>query len=74
MGRLIILLLVIVTVIVLWKGFGPGSGNRALPSGERRRLDRRSPAPAVGQKAPDDDPDFLWGRKPPTTTRTSSGS
>ena len=63
MGRLIILLLVVVTVIVLWKGFGPGSGNRALSGGDRRPLGRRSPAPAVERKGPDDDPDFLWQLK-----------
>ena len=51
MGRLILLVLVIVTIIVLWKAFvstpkrGVGGGNTERPA-----------AP----KGPDDDPDFLW--------------
>lgn len=68
MGRLVILVLVIVTVIVLWKAFGPktwnngegpsnGSGNGQFP-----QLGRQKRKP-VERKGPDDDPDFLWNLK-----------
>jgi len=53
-GRLIILILVIVTVIVLWRAFGPGSGDRV---NGRRSLDK---TPKKEVKGPDDDPDFMW--------------
>ncbi|MBC3186093.1 hypothetical protein H7347_05820 [Corynebacterium sp. zg-331] len=52
MGRLLLVALLIVTAVLLWKAFGPGTWNRpGLPG-------RRSEPPAI--KGPDDDPDFLW--------------
>ncbi|MEJ6549190.1 hypothetical protein PQI66_06510 [Corynebacterium sp. USCH3] len=65
MGRLVIVVLVIVTVIVLWKAFGPktwnttsrGSQNTQFPS-----LGRQKPRQST-TKGPDDDPDFLWNIK-----------
>lgn len=68
MGRLVILVLVIVTVIVLWKAFGPktwnngaGSGNGS-DNGQFPQLGRQKRQP-VERKGPDDDPDFLWNLK-----------
>lgn len=58
MGRLIILILVIVTVIVLWRAFGPGSKSRIEASRGRGRLTRPATTPEI--KGPEDDPDFLW--------------
>lgn len=59
MGRLIILILVIVTIVMLWKAFGPGRGNSSsvgqLGRRQNRQLDQQPRA-----KGPDDDPDFLW--------------
>jgi hypothetical protein len=54
-GRLIILILVIVTVIVLWRAFGPGSGDR-INGGQRSA----GKTPKKQVKGPDDDPDFMW--------------
>lgn len=54
MGRLIILILVIITVIVLWRAFGPGSSSRI----NGQSSSGRAPAPQV--KGPEDDPEFLW--------------
>lgn len=64
MGRLAILLLVIVTIIVLWKAFGPKTWNK-------QGLDQKKQFPQLGRqknkevtaKGPDDDPDFLWNIK-----------
>lgn len=50
MGRLIFLLLIVLTAVLLWKAFGPSTwkrGNAARPQ-------------ALPPKGPDDDPDFLW--------------
>ena len=55
MGRLIILILVIVTVVVLWRAFGPGSNARV--NGGRRAVKGTPKKQVTG---PDDDPDFLW--------------
>lgn len=64
MGRLVILLLIIVTIVVLWKAFGPGSSVRR---GSDRGSGQWSGLRGRGQKqvgstpaGPDDDPDFLW--------------
>lgn len=64
MGRLVILLLIIVTIVMLWKAFGPGSGTRLpKPNGAggakifRNRNQRQVEAKPAG---PDDDSDFLW--------------
>jgi len=63
-GRLVILLLIIVTIVVLWKAFGPGSGVRRSSdrgsgqwSGLRGRGQKQVDSTPAG---PDDDPDFLW--------------
>ncbi|HIW90902.1 MAG TPA: hypothetical protein H9870_04485 [Candidatus Corynebacterium avicola] len=68
MGRVVLLLLIIVTVIVLWKAFGPktwnngaGPGNGA-DKGQFPQLGRQK-REAVERKGPDDDPDFLWNLK-----------
>lgn len=60
MGRLVILALIIVTIVVLWKAFGPGSGARGN-SGQTFGLRGRGQK-QVGSKpaGPDDDPDFMW--------------
>lgn len=59
MGRLIVFILVVITLVMLWKAFGPGSGN--TPSmgrlGQRRDPEIEQKPRAKG---PDDDPDFLW--------------
>lgn len=65
MGRLVILLLIIVTIIVLWKAFGPGSGarygNKGLNTGEwKKNLGGKKKQQEISAKGPDDDPDFLW--------------
>lgn len=64
MGRLVILILIIVTVIVLWKAFGPGSRSGAsaqgrVGAGEWKNLGRKKQQ-EITRKGPDDDPDFLW--------------
>ena len=59
MGRLLLLVLIIVTIVLLWKAFGPGSGG----SGEARGVNifgRKKEQPELRAKGPDDDPDFLW--------------
>lgn len=53
MGRVVIFILVVVTLVVLWKAFGPGSWNQ----GQRRLRDDVQP-PQI--KGPDDDEEFLW--------------
>lgn len=53
MGRVVIFMLLVVTVVVLWKAFGPGSWNQ----GQRRLQDNPQP-PQI--KGPDDDEEFLW--------------
>ena len=53
MGRLILLALIILAVVLLWKAFGPGSGNRAGAG-----LNRPAERPEI--KGPDDDEEFLW--------------
>lgn len=63
-GRLVILVLIIVTVIVLWKAFGPGSRTGTstrgrMGSGEWKNLGRKKQQ-ELPTKGPDDDPDFLW--------------
>ncbi|WP_293770171.1 hypothetical protein [uncultured Corynebacterium sp.] len=49
MGRIVLLLLIVVTVVLLWKAFGPSTWRKELNTGER---------PAI--KGPDDDEQFLW--------------
>lgn len=73
MARLLIFALIVVTVVLLWKAFGPqtwgaGSSSRRPASGGRfgSRLGRggsQSGAVASAPKGPDDDPDFLWNIK-----------
>lgn len=53
MGRLILLALIILAVVLLWKAFGPGSGDRAGAG-----LNRPAERPEI--KGPDDDEEFLW--------------
>jgi hypothetical protein len=65
MGRLVIVVLVIVTVIVLWKAFGPKTWNttsRTPKDNQFPSLGRQKNRPVV-TKGPDDDPDFLWNIK-----------
>lgn len=49
MGRILLFLLIVITIIALWRAFGP-----TLQS----RRQRPQPLPA-----PDDNPDFLWTLK-----------
>lgn len=71
MGRVILVVLVIVTVIVLWKAFGPKTWNNA-PGGSQKsqfpplgiQKNRGGKGSGgTGAKGPDDDPDFLWNIK-----------
>ena len=57
MGRLVLLLMVIVTVVLLWKAFGPQTWGNGSPMRRRGVAKRRDELP---HKGPDDDPDFLW--------------
>ena len=50
MGRLLLLLLIIATVVLLWKAFGPGSWRRPNSTADE--------PPRI--KGPDDDEEFLW--------------
>lgn len=59
MGRLILLVLIIVTIVLLWKAFGPGSGQSGAARGVSQ-LGRKKQQPETRAKGPDDDPDFLW--------------
>lgn len=57
MGRLVLLVLIIVTIVLLWKAFGPqtwGNGSPLRRRGVNNKQERLS------HKGPDDDPDFLW--------------
>ena len=54
MGRLILLLLIVLTVWLLWRAVGPGSSERY---GSLRPKNEQQP-PAI--KGPDDDEEFLW--------------
>ena len=57
MGRLVLLILIIVTIVLLWKAFGPqtwGNGSPLRRKGVNNKQERLS------HKGPDDDPDFLW--------------
>lgn len=58
MGRIIFLILIIATVIMLWKAFAP----QHLRSGNARRPKQSEPR-SIAPKGPDDDPDFLWNIK-----------
>lgn len=71
MGRVILVVLVIVTVIVLWKAFGPKTWNNA-PGGSQKsqfpplgiqKIRGGKGSGGSGAKGPDDDPDFLWNIK-----------
>lgn len=55
MGRLLLILLIVVTIIALWKAYGPGSGYSWQRSLNRGRDQKR-----IAPKGPDDDVDFLW--------------
>lgn len=65
MGRLVIVVLVIVTVIVLWKAFGPRTWNTASRPQQNTQFPTlgRQRKQEVTTKGPDDDPDFLWNIK-----------
>lgn len=65
MGRIAILLLVIVTIIVLWKAFGPKTWNNDREVSEKGQFPQlgRQKKQQVESKGPDDDPDFLWNLK-----------
>lgn len=71
MGRVVLVVLVIVTVIVLWKAFGPKTWNNA-PGGSQKsqfpplgiqKIRGGKGSGGAGAKGPDDDPDFLWNIK-----------
>lgn len=59
MGRLLLLVLIIVTIVLLWKAFGPGAGATGNAKGVNP-FGRKKEQPEVRAKGPDDDPDFLW--------------
>lgn len=65
MGRLVIVVLVIVTVIVLWKAFGPKTWNNTSRTPQNTQFPSlgRQKNQAPKTKGPDDDPDFLWNIK-----------
>ncbi|AHW63110.1 hypothetical protein [Corynebacterium glyciniphilum] len=65
MGRLVIVVLVIVTVIVLWKAFGPKTWNNTSRTPQNNQFPSlgRQKNQVVKNKGPDDDPDFLWNIK-----------
>jgi hypothetical protein len=65
MGRLVIVVLVIVTVIVLWQAFGPKTWNTASRTPQNNQFPTlgRQRNRTVTTKGPDDDPDFLWNIK-----------
>ncbi|WP_043012351.1 hypothetical protein [Corynebacterium sp.] len=58
MGRLLLFLLVIVTIVLLWKAFGPQTWGNGSPFGRRGVTKKKSQE--LTRKGPDDDPDFLW--------------
>ncbi len=58
MGRLLLLALFIVTLVLLWKAFGPQTWGNAQQ--RRRGGVNRNNEVARNHKGPDDDPDFLW--------------
>lgn len=60
MGRLVLLLLIIVTVVLLWKAFGPATWKRSGQGLGMGRIGRREQQAEPQLKGPDDDPDFLW--------------
>ena len=57
MGRLVLLILIIVTIVLLWKAFGPQTWGNGSPL---RRKGVNSKQEGLSHKGPDDDPDFLW--------------
>lgn len=57
MGRLVLLLMVIVTVVLLWKAFGPQTWGNRSPLRRRGVPNKKE---GLSHKGPDDDPDFLW--------------
>lgn len=59
MGRLLLLVLIIVTIVLLWKAFGPRAGAAGNAKGVNP-FGRKKEQPEVRAKGPDDDPDFLW--------------
>lgn len=58
MGRLLLFFLVIVTIVLLWKAFGPQTWGNGSPFGRRGVPKKKSQE--LTRKGPDDDPDFLW--------------
>ena len=58
MGRLLLLALFIVTLVLLWKAFGPQTWGNAQQ--RRRGGVNRNNEVARSHMGPDDDPDFLW--------------
>ena len=58
MGRLLLFFLVIVTIVLLWKAFGPQTWGNGSPFGRRGVTKKKSQE--ITRKGPDDDPDFLW--------------
>ncbi|WJY73617.1 hypothetical protein [Corynebacterium auriscanis] len=59
MGRLLLLVLIIITIVLLWKAFGPGSGQSGAARGVGK-IGRKNNPTELRAKGPDDDPDFLW--------------
>lgn len=57
MGRLVLLILIIVTIVLLWKAFGPQTWGNGSPL---RRKGVSNKQEGLSHKGPDDDPDFLW--------------
>lgn len=57
MGRLVLLILIIVTIVLLWKAFGPQTWGNGAPL---RRRGVNNKQEGLSHKGPDDDPDFLW--------------
>lgn len=57
MGRLVLLILIIVTIVLLWKAFGPQTWGNGSPLGRRGVNNKQE---RLSHKGPDDDPDFLW--------------
>lgn len=57
MGRLVLLILIIVTIVLLWKAFGPQTWGNESPLRRRGVSNKQE---RLSHKGPDDDPDFLW--------------
>ena len=51
------LILIIVTIVLLWKAFGPQTWGNGAPL---RRRGVNNKQEGLSHKGPDDDPDFLW--------------